>query len=302
MNNKDGKPKVIIVSGLTATGKTRLAYDIAREFNGELVNCDSRQIYKYLDIGTNKENFKDITLHLTDLIEPSDRFSLYEYQKLAYKKIDEIIERKKIPIVVGGTGLYIDSIVKNYNLTETKVSHRAQLEKLKLDQLQNIVEKSFEKDLISNSDWYNKRRLIRFIEKQGVTNLPNNELRYDFLHIYTKYEWEQLKQTIDARVIYMFDNGIVEETKKVLAMGFLPTDLGLKIMGYKEVVQYLEGKISEDECIKLVQTAHKQYARRQRTWFESGGRKYNLKRVSGIEQARSIINSFLTIGGNSDRF
>jgi tRNA dimethylallyltransferase len=286
--------QVIIIAGPTGTGKTEYAIKLAKKINGELINADSRQVYKYLDIGTNKgtiisEHIEGIPLHLINIIDPDQRYDLYRFQKLATQKIREIINRNKTPIIVGGTGLYVDSILKNYSLGDKSlnIKFRRELEKLQIIDLQKkIIDVEIKRPpQLNDSDWNNPRRLIRYIERQSTNSEPqdknnssNNE-DYSFKMLYPIYDWEELKVKINSRVKKMFDNGLIDETKKVLEMGFTKDSPGLQIMGYKEVIQYLHGLISLEDCINLVQTAHRQYARKQRTWFESPGRNYNLEKV-----------------------
>lgn len=278
--------KLIIVCGPTSSGKTALALKIAQESNGELVNADSRQIYKYLDIGTNKSHQSsnvapsgdEVPIHLLSFLNPDERFSVFEFKNLAEAKIDEIFSRGKQPILVGGTGLYIDSIVKNYQ-PEVNIegsAKREKLEQLSLEELQAIASEMHILQELNESDRQNPRRLVRLIEKGGNPKI-NQDSKYEIEMIYPNFEWEDLKTRIENRVDEMFKEGIIEETKKVLEMGFSENSVALQGIGYREVMQFLQKEISLEQCIDRVKTAHKQYAKRQITWFEGKGRGYELK-------------------------
>lgn len=297
------KKKVIIVAGPTGSGKTEIALALAEKFNGELINSDSRQVYKYLNIGTNKGNIsskdnhtyiKSIPIHLINILEPNEQFNVFEFKKLAEKKIDEIITNKKLPIVVGGTGLYIDSLVRNYIQTdiESDPDLRNELNNLTLEELRERIKKE-DYESLNDSDKQNPRRLIRIIEKESSNQYGElSESIYDYLILYPKYVWEELKEKLDKRVEHMFEYGLVNETKLVLKKGFSRTDPGLQVMGYKEVQDYLEEKITIDQCIDLVKIAHRQYAKRQRTWFEGIGRNYDLKKVDKNIDAIAAVKLF----------
>lgn len=290
--------KIIVIGGLTASGKTKLGVEIAKKFNGELVNADSRQIYRYLDIGTNKDKV-DIPIHLVDIINPDESYSVYNYQQAAFKVIDEIISKGKVPILVGGTGLYIDSVIKNYNIHESVDQNnlRAELIEKSIDELKEIIpEEKLNK--LNNSDKNNPRRLIRIIEKQiELINFEEQKSnpKYDFLFLYPEYNWEELKIKIEKRVDQMFELGLVNETKKVLAMEYKDNDPGLQIMGYSQVIKCLKGEFDLNKAIELTKFAHKQYAKRQRTWFEGEGRGYDLIKVKSSDEKLREIENFLKI-------
>ena len=160
-------PKLIVILGPTASGKTKLAVELARVFNGEIVSADSRQVYKGMDIGTGKDldEYDNVPYHLIDICEPTEQFSLAQYQKFAYQAIDDIIMRGKIPFLVGGTGLYIQAVIDGYDLSEIKPNEklRKKLEKKSLEKLQHLIKKN--KIELNKSDFGNKRRLIRILEK-----------------------------------------------------------------------------------------------------------------------------------------
>lgn len=229
--------KIIILGGPTATGKTKYAVELAKQLNGELINADSRQLYKYLDIGTNKGEINLITetqseyetnnipIHLVNIINPDKRFDLFRFQQLAFKEIENILNREKLPIIVGGTGLYIDSIIKNYELKDIDNNNlinleiRAKLESLSVTELQNEIFKinNTKPNNLNNSDWNNPRRLIRYIENLDINVNPQQiqaMSKYNFLFLYPEYNWEELKNRINDRVISMFETGLVKETKK----------------------------------------------------------------------------------------
>jgi len=293
--------KVIIVAGPTATGKTETAIKLAKTYNGELINADSRQVYKKLNIGTNKGvlSFKDsqyyieeVPIHLISILEPTERFNLFDFQKLALEKIHDISKRGKIAIVVGGTGLYIDSLIKGYLLKDSNTESRGVLNKLSVRELQQkISDKTLES--LNESDRSNPRRLIRVIEKSEHIDFENTDLGLNSFILYPDYKWEELKYKIDQRVDEMFKNGLVEETNNLINEGLSQESDSLKIMGYKQVVQLLNKEIDLNSCIERVKIAHKQYAKRQRTWFEGIGRGYKLNKYSNTDEALRLSKSFL---------
>jgi tRNA dimethylallyltransferase len=305
--------KLIVIGGPTSSGKTSLAINIAKEFDCELINADSRQIYRYLDIGTNKGELSavsnqpsaflidNIPIHFVSFLDPDKRFSVFEYKKLAEEKIDDVISRGKVPILVGGTGLYIDAIIKNYKLQDTNsinVDFRNELENYSLKELQEKVISLGQTyfDQLNVSDKSNPRRLIRLIEKAssnvGEESVDADTSKYDYLILYPEYSWDELKLKIANRVDEMFIEGLIDETKNVLSLGFPKDSIALQGVGYKQVVEYLDGKIDLKTCIELVKTAHQQYARRQRTWFEGERRRYNLVKIKDVETAIKELKDF----------
>jgi tRNA dimethylallyltransferase len=327
--------KLIVIGGPTASGKTDLAVKIAKEFNGELINADSRQVYRYLDIGTNKGKVEvgskksevndqtyylnGILIHLISFLNPDEQFSVFDYKKLAEEKIEEITSRDKLPILVGGTGLYIDAVMKNYDLhsglnpgSNIKVDSgkRKELEGKSVEELQKILQTTNFELLtkLNNSDINNPRRLIRLIErnstkKSEISSRTKSENKYETLFLYPSYDWEELKRKIENRVEQMFNlkaatsivapHNIVEETKKVLEMGFSKDSIALQGIGYREVLEYIDNKIDLPKCIELVKISHRQYAKRQKTWFESGGRGYELIKVTNFTEALDKVRSLL---------
>ncbi|MCA9381146.1 tRNA dimethylallyltransferase [Candidatus Dojkabacteria bacterium] len=313
------KQKIIVIGGPTASGKTALALKVAKEFNGELINADSRQIYKYLDIGTNKEvkteelkdknyrrsarseqserrgspqtlsdmtiySIEGIPIHLISFLQPNERFDVYSYQKEASELIKDIREKGKLPILVGGTGLYIDSILKNYQFEVGENSQ--ELDNLSLENLQELLKKqtpeTFEN--LNNSDKNNPRRLARLIQKSSSTTKlstpPLDINKYEVIFLYPEYNWDKLKEKIKLRVDQMIREGLIKEVKEVLNLGYSKDSVALQGIGYREVLEFLDGEIGAVEMEEDIVHAHIQYAKRQKTWFEGKGRNYKLIKVN----------------------
>jgi tRNA dimethylallyltransferase len=303
------KPIVEVVAGPTASGKTDFAVKLAKQINGELINVDSRQIYKYLDIGTNKGKLKNlnqdlrfknktlpvhevegngIKIHLLSFLEPDKPFSAFAFRELTYEAIEYILKLGKVPILVGGSGLYLEVIMHPEKYSEQVTTNneqlRAELNKLSRPELQKRVQEighgSWEK--LNESDRENPRRLIRIIEKaaENFEESPQVESPYEFHVHLLEVPMSELTERINKRVEEMFAQGIVKETKRVLDMGFPPTSVALQGIGYREILKLLKGEISGKQCISLVQIAHRKYAKRQVTWFK----KYLRQEAAGIRQ------------------
>lgn len=295
--------KIIILGGPTASGKTDLALEIAAKFECEIINADSRQIYKYFNIGTNKgdvkrienvelriENFVIPKVNLEgkafgwmfDFLEPNVEFTLSDYKKIVQKLIKQISNSKKVPLIVGGTGLYIDSIINNYNLSiEPDYKLREELKEKSINELQNILKsKNFDLSLLNSSDINNPHRLIRLIEKSFQINTIDENLppKLDYLFLYPQFNRNDLMTKIDNRLDIMIKEGFIEEVQNLLEKGFKNTR-PMNGIGYKEVKEYLEKAISLEECIEKIKQKHRNYAKRQITWFEGEGRGYNLTKI-----------------------
>jgi tRNA dimethylallyltransferase len=309
------KKKLIIICGPTASGKTELAIKLAREIGGILINADSVQVYKGLDIGSAKGDIRrigdmncagsrlplfdiensGIVSVMFDLVNPDEEFNVYMYQAMVRNIIDLIYEggfapytKSRIPILVGGTGLYVDSIYKNYGLQKISAnfSLRNQLENLGIGQLQDalLAHDSVVFANLNNSDKNNPRRLIRLIEKsksKSIETYPSSLNRYNSLVLYPIFEKDELLKKIDKRVLKMIDDGFVGEVEALLRLGYSRNLKVLQSTGYKQIIQYINGGYKDiAECIESIQLAHRQYAKRQITWFEGSGRGYQLQKVN----------------------
>lgn len=305
---KSKKPKIIAIGGTTASGKTSLSIKIAKEFNGEVINADSRQVYKHLNIGTAKEPIeerledgsviiKGIRHHLIDFVEPTEIFNLARYQKLCFKTIQDILDRKKVPLLVGGTGLYIDSVVYNYDLSDQNIDkeRREELKNKSIEELQNLLEELDSEifESLNNSDRNNPHRLIRRIEKikDEDTQETKNPSKYETLYLGLAVADKVLKSKIIERVNKMVKNGLIEENKRLRRMHPDFSRIIKKTIGYKEFDQYFSGEISEDQLKELIITHTNQYANRQRTWFN---RNEDIVWISSHGEAVKKVSEFLS--------
>jgi tRNA dimethylallyltransferase len=268
--------KIIVILGPTASGKSELAVKIALQLGSrqaEIISADSRQIYKELNIGTGKiteKEMKGVPHHLLDVASPKRIFTVAQYQKLAKKALKDIIRRGKIPIICGGTGLYIDALI--YDLKFPKVPPqkklRVKLEMLELPKLLELLKK-LDPERYEVIDRKNKRRIIRAIEIAKVLGKAPKIKKtspYDVLRIGVSVSKEKLEKRINQRVDKMIKIGLIEETKRLLKK--YPANLPVfNTLGYKEIIEYLRGRTSLPEAISLIRKNTYQYAKRQMTWF-----------------------------------
>lgn len=260
------KPLIVIV-GPTASGKTGLAIKIAKKFNGEIISADSRAIYRGMDIGTAKPSKKEqagIKHWGIDLVDPGERFTVADFQIYANNKIDDIRSRGKIPILAGGSGLYVDSIIYDYNfLINYSDSQRAKLSKMSIDELQGYCRKS-NIPLPHNSQ--NKRYLMRAIERGGKQSRDRNKTREDIVIVGIKTEKSDLMDRIAKRVEQMFCDELYQETR-YLAEKYPFEIEAMKSNIYPIAWRFINDEISRDEAIKLSVTSDWHLAKKQMTWF-----------------------------------
>ena len=265
-------PKLIVIAGTTASGKSDLGVEIAKRYGGEIVSADSRQVFRGLDLGSGKitpEEMQGVPHHLIDVCDPGDFFSMADFQKLAYKAIDDIIARGKIPFLVGGTGLYIASVVDGYVLSDRMpdLAYRAELEKLPTDELYRMLLKAVPD---TDVDPRNRNRVMRVLEKihDGDDVTPSKEPRYDCLQLGVTWDRAVVRQRIDERVDRRFDMGMLQEVQGLLDSG-VSEEFLLKLgLEYKFITQHINGTIPVfGEMRDLLATAIKQFAKRQMIWF-----------------------------------
>jgi tRNA dimethylallyltransferase len=290
------KGPIIVIAGLTGSGKSSLATEVAKKINGYIINGDSRQVYKELKIGTaqptpeiiedNTWYIDGIKHHLYGHVSAKNSYDLYQYQKDVQKILNK---ESQIPILVGGTGLYIDSIIHNYNLKESNTDSRLKLESLSLPELQDLIDKEDLKKM-NNSDRNNPIRLIRVIEKGGINKQTGEQLNYLYLQL--DIDQELLKERVIKRVDQMFEDGLLEENKQLLEIGLTYNNRALQSIGYKEFEDFFNKKISIEEVKNNIILHTLQYSKRQRTWFKRNKESVKIKNST---EAYEFISNFLTI-------
>ncbi len=283
------KNKIAVIAGPTATGKTRLAVMLAKRFNGEVISADSMQIYRYMDIGSakpTKEETEGIPHHLIDVVNPDEPFSVARYLELANLAAQDIISRGKLPIIAGGTGLYISSFVDNVKFTQSETDFKLR-EKL-LKEAEDIGYEALHKRLLEIDPKAaegihpnNVKRVVRALELFETTGLTLSEQNensktepspYEPIMLALSTEREVLYERINLRVDLMLKSGLLDEIKKLKAMGFTKDMQSMQGIGYKEILSYLDGVLSLDEAIELVKKNSRNYAKRQLTWFRRDDR------------------------------
>lgn len=278
------KPPLIIIAGPTAVGKTALSIKLAKRINGAVVSADSMQIYKYMDIGSAKimpEEMQGIKHYLIDELSPFDEFHIVRFQEMAKAAIKEIYSNGQIPILAGGTGFYVQSILYDIDFTKTDadLSYRKECEEFAMKYgNEKLHEKLKEIDPISyeNIHFNNTKRVIRALEYYKENHIPisehnekerQKESAYNDLYIVLTDEREHLYQNIDRRVDLMVEKGLVQEVKALKDMGCTKDMVSMQGLGYKEILDYLDGHSTMEEAIDKIKLETRHFAKRQLTWF-----------------------------------
>ena len=281
------KNQTIIISGPTAVGKTAVAVELCKKLNGSIISADSRQVYKYLDTGTNKEGtlkgdirqIEGINQYLTDIITPDKKYSAKMFENDAQKYEDIILKENKVPVIVGGTGLYLKAFLYGLDdLPDANEEIRQEIEntvsKKGLDYVYELLLKADPVSAKKNKG--NTQRIIRAYEIYKITGKPMTELlqnskkaekKKNFRHFVLLKDRENLYRKINERCEKMVNSGMLEETKKVLDMGYNQNCYGLTGVGYKQIIKFFNKEISKEELIEKFSRDTRQYAKRQITWF-----------------------------------
>ncbi len=281
--------------GPTASGKSSLALALAKECNGEMVIADSRQIYKEMLIGTNSptpEERKQVPHHLNNFLDIKENFNAATYKRQAEKVIDDILSRGKLPIVVGGTGLYIKAIVDNYTFAATKPNPKLR-EKLESQTLEELLKQldDYDKAPLAETDRKNKRRVIRALEIiwSEAGHKHKSAPRYNALQLAPRIDREELYQKINSRVLEIMQSELEKEVQSLVEKYSWKTE-ALSGIGYREFRPYFEGKDTRESVIAEIQKDTRRYAKRQLTWFKADAR---IHWVENINEARSLVKTFL---------
>lgn len=300
------KPKVIVIAGPTASGKTALSIELAKQIKGEIISSDSMQIYKNMNIGTakvTKEEMQGIEHHLIDFVTPNERYSVSNFKKDAEQAIEKILAKGKVPIVVGGTGLYIDSLIYGIEYPDmafdeeyrNRLMEQAQTE----EGLQAIFEqaKKIDEEAMQNISHNDKKRIIRVLEIYHATGKNKTEqeklsrihgVKYDFKFFAIDMQREKLYERINRRVDLMLEQGLVEEVK-VLREKYQCFPTAMQGLGYKEVVQYLKEECTYEEMVETIKRETRRYAKRQLTWLRKNKETIWLDAENKIQNNIDII-------------
>ncbi len=299
------KKKVIVICGPTASGKTALSIELAKKINGEIISADSMQIYKEMNIGTakpTKEEMQGIKHYLLDFVSPNERYSVAQYKQDAKNAIKEIIAKGKIPIIVGGTGLYIDSLIYEIEYNDIKIdeNYRKELEKIIEKQgLEKLYKKAMQIDPIAMEkiSINDKKRIMRVLEIYKSTGKTKTEqelesrkkpVEFDYKVFAINWDRETLYQRINKRVDIMIEQGLIDEVKNILEKyDKFPT--AMQGLGYKEVVDYINGIYTKEEMIDKIKMETRRYAKRQLTWFRKNKQTIWLDGTNNLQNNINII-------------
>lgn len=278
------KKPLIVLTGPTAAGKSQLSIRLAKEINGEIISADSMQVYRYMDVGSAKitpEEMEGVPHFLVDEISPFDEFNVVVFQKKAKQYVKEIQERGHVPILVGGTGFYVQALLYDVDFTENRENEEIRRELTEyerehgpeaLHQMLREVDEASAREIHPN----NVKRVLRAIEFYRLTGEPisrhnererDKESPYQFVYFVLEEKRDVLYEKIDARVDQMLAQGLVEEVERLRKMGCTRSMVSMQGLGYKEMLEYLEGEISLDEAIYKIKRDTRHFAKRQMTWF-----------------------------------
>lgn len=300
--------KVIVIAGPTASGKTALAVELAKKINGEVISCDSMQIYKDMSIGTAKptvEEMDGVPHYLIDFVSPDERYSVADFKRDAEEKIEYVLSKGKAPILCGGTGLYIDTLVFGIDYPEIELDQEYRDELMKraeseeglkklYDEAKSIDSEAMEK--ISEND---KKRITRVLELYKATGKTKTELekisrsngvKYDYRVFAIDMDREKLYDRINRRVDIMIEQGLIDEVRNIIdKYDKFPT--AMQGLGYKEVVEYFDGKLTKQEMIDKIKQETRRYAKRQLTWFRKNK---NIVWIDGLDDRNKNIDLIIS--------
>ena len=301
------KPKVVVIVGPTASGKTAVSIELAKKINGEIISADSMQIYKYMDIGTAKptlEEMQGIKHYMLDVVMPDETFNVAKYKSMAESAIEGILKKGKVPIIVGGTGLYINTLVDGIEFADVPGDEEYRNELIEKGYREGAMSiyKELEKvdsESAKKIDPNNIRRVARALEIYKVTGKTKTQLdiesrkevKYDYRLFGMEWDRETLYNRIDLRVDKMIEAGLIDEVRNVTEK-FKISNTAVQGLGYKEVIEYLNGNISYEEMIEKLKLETRHYAKRQLTWFRRDKR---IKWIKPDENATCVIINELQV-------
>lgn len=304
--------QLIVVAGPTASGKTSLSIQLAKQLNTEIISADSMQIYRYMDVGSAKptaEEMDGVVHHLIDEVSPFEEFSVKQYTDLAKKAIEEIQSKGKIPIIVGGTGLFINSVIDNIAFSETENDENIRRElnqyaKKNGNQALHKILEEIDYDSAKKIHYNDVKRTVRAIEVFRTTGVPMSEhIRrskmlpspYDLFYIGLTMDRTVLYEKINQRVDRMMENGLLEEVKKLLSMGLDDSYQSMQGIGYKELIWCLQDRMPLEKAIEMIKQESRRYAKRQLTWFKRDKRIqwFDSSKPGLTERVTGQLNEFI---------
>ena len=306
------KRPLIVLTGPTAVGKTSLSISLAKAVNGEIISADSMQVYKKMDIGSAKirpEEMQGVKHYLVDVLEPEEEFHIVKFQQMAKEAMEEIYEKGKIPILVGGTGFYIQAVTRDIDFTEAQQenTYRAELEKLaETEGAEYLHDRLKEVDPASADTIHanNVKRVIRALEFYKLTGKKisehNEEQRerqspYNFAYFVLNDEREHLYRRIEQRIDQMMEAGLVEEVRRLKEMGCHQEMVSMKGLGYKEILEYLDGTYTLPEAVEILKRDTRHFAKRQITWFKREEDVIWMNKQDYAYDEEKILEAMLTI-------
>ncbi len=303
------KQNICIIAGPTAVGKSDISIEVAKSLCGEIISADSAQVYKYMNVGTakiNEEEMQGIKHYMIDEVYPDEKFSAAVFRKKALSYINEISSKNKLPIIVGGTGFYISSLLDNFEFTDSFIdeSYRKHLQNVASIKGNEYVHNKL-KGIDSIS--YNKlhpndlRRIIRALEVYKHTKKPisyfqeeskKKPCNYNLAYICLNMKRESIYERINTRVENMINEGLIEEVEKLLDLGYSKDLVSLQALGYKEIIYYIEGKMTKEEAAELLKKNTRNYAKRQLTWFRGDSRVFWIN-IEGYRNKSDIVENII---------
>lgn len=292
-------PKLIVIEGTNASGKSGLGVRLAAHFSGEVISADSRQVFRGLDLGSGKitpEETLGVPHHLIDVCEPGAFFSMHDFQRLAYEAIDGVLRRGRPPFLVGGTGLYVASVTEGYVMSDAApdLEYRAHLETFSTPELYDMLVKAIPDIDIERG---NRNRVMRVLEKlhAGDDHVPRSQPRYDCLKLGVTWDRETLRARIDERLERRLKAGMVDEVRGLIEAGVSTEFLNKLGLEYRFITQYLTGEIPRyEDMVNLLAIAIRQFAKRQMTWFRRDKAIHWLDMTGApFEEACGLIEAFL---------
>lgn len=306
------KDKIVVIAGPTAVGKTDISIEIAKALNGEIISCDSMQIYKYMNIGTakpTKDEMQGIPHHLMDFADPRESFTVADYQKLATEKIIQLTASGKMPIIVGGTGLYLNSLLFPMDFAKSgeNAAYRDELYRIEREQGREKLHLMLEEtdpDAAERIHPNNVKKVIRALERleageasvKPFKKAADEEYLYDAELICLTRNREELYSRINKRVDIMISQGLEDEVRGLMEMGLDSSFISMNGIGYKEMLEYINGECSYKDAVDKIKKNSRHYAKRQLTWFKRYGKMkwYNLSEYLSDSQAVEVIIECLT--------